>query len=123
MNEPSTNIVINEIGPNHVLVDQDPPNNVIIQEDIANRVLVDEDYPNQVVVRLVGPQYASTRRYVFSQSSPSNIWSITHGLGGRPSVTVVDSAGTMVIGEVTYISDSQVTVEFTAPFSGYAYLT
>lgn len=123
MSDVSTNIVINEIGPNYVLVNQDPPNNVIVQEDIANRVLVDEESPNQVVIRLTGPQYQSTRRFVFSQPSPVSLWEISHGLGGRPSVTVVDSAGTVVIGEVTYISDSQVTVEFTSPFSGYAYLT
>jgi hypothetical protein len=62
-------------------------------------------------------------RFVFPQSSPSSTWSITHNLGGRPSVTIVDSAGTMVIGEVTYNSDTQVTVNFTAAFSGFAYLT
>lgn len=123
MSDAITNLIINEIGPNHVLVEQDPPNNVIIKEDIANRVFVDEEQPNQVVVRLIGPQYYSTRRHIFAQPSPSTTWSILHALNGRPSVTVVDSAGTTVIGEVTYISDSQVIVEFTAPFSGYAYLT
>jgi len=38
-------------------------------------------------------------------------------------VTVVDSAATVVIGDVTYNSDTSVTVSFAAPFSGYAYLT
>jgi hypothetical protein len=65
----------------------------------------------------------NNERFVFPQPSPSSIWSITHNLGGRPSVTIVDSAGTMVIGEVTYNSDTQVTVNFTAAFSGFAYLT
>lgn len=65
----------------------------------------------------------NNERYVHTQGSPSTDWSITHPLGGRPSVTIVDSAGTVVIGEVTYVSDTQVTVTFTAPFSGFAYLT
>jgi hypothetical protein len=65
----------------------------------------------------------NNERFVFPQPSPSSTWSITHDLGGRPSVTIVDSAGTMVIGEVTYNSDTQVTVNFTAAFSGFAYLT
>ena len=64
-----------------------------------------------------------TARYVFNQASPSSTWNITHSLGGRPSVTVVDSAGTVVVGEVAYNSNTSVTVSFSAPFSGSAYLT
>jgi hypothetical protein len=62
-------------------------------------------------------------RHVHPQGSPSATWTITHVLGGRPSVTVVDTAGTVVIGEVTYNSNTQVTVTFTSAFSGFAYLT
>lgn len=64
-----------------------------------------------------------TRRFVFDQPVASSTWGITHTLGGRPSVTVVDSAGTTVIGEVVYNSDTSITVLFSAPFSGQAYLT
>ncbi len=66
---------------------------------------------------------SQTNRHVHTQSSVSATWTINHSLGGRPSVSIVDSAGTVVIGEVTYVSDSQVVVNFSAPFSGYAYLT
>lgn len=72
------------------------------------------------------PAYAistTSQRYEFEQASPSSTWSITHPLGGKPSVSVVDSSGTIVIGEVSYNSNTLVTVQFTAPFSGYAYLT
>jgi hypothetical protein len=65
----------------------------------------------------------STTRYIHTQASASDVWTINHTLGGYPSVTVVDTASTTVIGEVSYISTSQVRVSFTAPFSGYAYLT
>ena len=65
----------------------------------------------------------NTRRHVHNQASAASTWTISHTLGGRPSVTVVDSASTTVIGEVSYLSDSVVQVDFTAPFSGYAYLT
>lgn len=63
------------------------------------------------------------QRHVHTQASPSSTWVINHLLDGYPSVMVVDSAATVVIGEVSYVSTSQVVVEFTAPFSGYAYLT
>lgn len=98
------------------------PNNVIVNEDTPNAVIVNQDAPNQVVVR-IGGAAGNTRRHVHTQASPSTTWLINHSLGGKPSVTVVDSADTMVVGEVTYNSNSQVTVEFTAAFSGYAYLT
>ena len=98
------------------------PNNVIINEDTPNTVIINQDAQNQVVVRLGGAA-GNTRRHVHTQSSPATTWVINHTLGGKPSVTVVDSADTMVVGEVTYNSNSQVTVEFTAAFSGYAYLT
>lgn len=62
-------------------------------------------------------------RHIHTQSYASSTWTITHALGGRPSVTIVDSAGTVVIGEVVYNSNTSITVLFSAPFSGFAYLT
>jgi RNA:NAD 2'-phosphotransferase (TPT1/KptA family) len=98
------------------------PNNVIVNEDTPNTVIINQDAQNQVVVRLGGAA-GNSRRHVHTQSSPSTTWVINHSLGGKPSVMVVDTADTVVIGEVTYNSNSQVTVEFTVAFSGYAYLT
>jgi hypothetical protein len=62
-------------------------------------------------------------RKIHTQSSASSTWNVTHELGGRPSVTIVDSAGTVVHGEVVYNSNTSITVLFSTPFSGYAYLT
>lgn len=100
----------------------DVPNNVIVNEDSVNRVVVNQDAPNQVVVRLAA-NGGNTRRHVHSQPVAVETWLITHSLGGKPSITIVDTADTVVIGEVTYISDSQIRVEFTSAFSGFAYLT
>lgn len=75
--------------------------------------------PNQVL-NLV---YPISARHVHTQGAATTIWQITHVLGGYPSVTVVDSAKTVVFGEINYVSTSQIVVNFTAAFSGYAYLT
>jgi hypothetical protein len=101
------------------------PNNVNIHEDTPNNVIVNQDAPNQVVVRLGGGTGATTatRRHVHTQGTASTTWTITHQLGGRPQVTIVDSADTVVVGEVTYNSNSEVEVNFTSAFSGFAYLT
>lgn len=59
--------------------------------------------------------------FEYDQVSPSASWSIAHGLGKFPSVTVVDSAGTVVEGDITYVDDNNVTVDFAGAFSGKAY--
>ena len=84
--------------------------------------------------RLYGPKASSVwpseyvalteaTRHVHTQGSAATTWTITHTLGGRPSITVVDSTGTVVVGDVQYNSDTQVTLTFSAAFSGSAYLT
>lgn len=99
------------------------PNQVNIHEDTPNNVIVNQDAQNQVVVRFAGAGSSNTRRHTHAQGTASTTWTITHNLGGKPSVTIVDSADTVVVGEVTYNSNSEVEVNFTSAFSGFAYLT
>jgi len=60
--------------------------------------------------------------FIHRQLTSSAIWNIQHNLNDYPSVTVIDSAGSVVIGEVTYNSVNDLTITFSAPFSGTAYL-
>lgn len=83
----------------------------------------DSGWPDTPFFTALTTATLNNERFVFTQSLPSDTWVIQHPLGGKPSVTIVDSAETVVIGEVTYNSDTQVTVTFTAAFSGFAYLT
>ena len=62
------------------------------------------------------------KTFVYSQLSASNKWIINHNLDKFPSVTVVDSAGTVVFGNVVYIDKNQLTIDFSSEFSGKAYL-
>jgi hypothetical protein len=50
-------------------------------------------------------------------------WVITHNLGFYPNVVVTDSAGTVVEGDLTYVSVNELTVTLTHAISGYAYLS
>jgi hypothetical protein len=70
-------------------------------------------------------QYFKVDRVSFehTQGSASNSWVINHNLGFKPNVTVVDSAGNIVEGEITYTNSNSLTVSFQASFSGYAYLS
>jgi len=60
--------------------------------------------------------------YKHDQIVPNITWNINHGLSKFPSVTVVDSAGSVVIGDVEYIDKKNLSVTFRAPFAGTAYL-
>ena len=60
--------------------------------------------------------------FVFTQGIPSATWNITHNLGKFCSVTVVDTSKQIVIGDITYVNDNSLTITFSAPFSGQAYL-
>lgn len=61
--------------------------------------------------------------YTHNQLSSASTWTITHNLGFFPSVTVIDSGNNTVIGNVTYISENQLSVSFNATFGGKAYLS
>jgi hypothetical protein len=67
------------------------------------------------------PMVQQDKKFIYNQTNASSVWSITHNLEKRPSVTVVDTAESHVVGQVNYINDNQVTIIFNASFSGYAY--
>jgi hypothetical protein len=60
--------------------------------------------------------------YTHDQTVASIVWTINHNLGKRPSVSVTDSFGTTVYGQVEYQSDNALTITFKAAFKGKAYL-
>jgi hypothetical protein len=61
--------------------------------------------------------------FVYSQGTPSATWTIQHTLDFYPNITVVDSGGTIVEGEIDYQSQGTVVLTFRSAFSGTAYLS
>lgn len=61
--------------------------------------------------------------YVYTQGSPSTVWTINHNLNFYPNLTIEDSAGSIVEGEVAYLSLNSLQVTFSGGFSGTAYLS
>ncbi|HRY32123.1 MAG TPA: hypothetical protein P5531_04055 [Bacteroidales bacterium] len=70
----------------------------------------------------VNVEQTSDKYYRHTQALPAAVWTVTHNLGKRPSVTVTDTAGTQVEGQVDYVNSNTLTITFSAPFSGYAEL-
>lgn len=63
-----------------------------------------------------------TPTFIFNQGVPASTWSVQHNLGKFPSITVIDTANTVVTGEYTYVDTNNVTLKFSAGFAGKAYL-
>ena len=72
--------------------------------------------------KLTNNVFTTDANFVHDQGIPASQWVITHNLGKKCSVTVVDSADQVVIGQVKYNSVNQVTLDFQGAFSGKAYL-
>jgi hypothetical protein len=84
----------------------------------ANGVLVDQ---NVYAVGLFTKGH-DDKHYKHVQGVSSATWTIAHNLGKFPSVTVKDSAGSIVIGEINYNDNNNITLTFSGAFSGEAYL-
>ena len=60
--------------------------------------------------------------FIYEQVGPAITWNIPHNLGKFPSVSVVNNNNIIINGEVTYIDNNNVQLNFSAAFSGKAYL-
>ena len=82
----------------------------------------------QVTVQGGGGGGGDMYTYTHTQATPSSLWVIHHNLGRYPSVSVVDSAGNEGYGDVSYLlgdpgkAGVELTVAFSSPFSGKAFL-
>lgn len=59
--------------------------------------------------------------YRHVQTLSSSVWTIRHSLKKHPAVSIVDSAGNEVEGDVFYNDTDTVTLTFSSAFSGEAY--
>ena len=97
---------------------------VHVEEDIIN-VGITEMKPSIIEIGIVGPQGPPGplgTTYIHHQQVATKIWRVEHDLGGYPSVTIVDSSGRYVIGDVQYLDENTIEVSFSASFAGKAYL-
>ncbi|HHX67003.1 MAG TPA: hypothetical protein GX708_02975 [Gallicola sp.] len=60
--------------------------------------------------------------YIHAQNTPLSEWLINHNLQRYPSINVVDSGGSVVLGDIQYIDENNILLKFNGGFSGKAYL-
>lgn len=68
-----------------------------------------------------GPGGGVDLHFAHVQSAAAAAWSIAHGLGKRPSVSVF-VGGQLVEGDPQHVDANNLVINFSAPVSGVAYL-
>jgi hypothetical protein len=99
-------------------------NKPIIPADIISSTVITGD--NYIIElnkndgSVVPIEFAQSFRHI--QSLNSSSWIVTHNLGFRPSVTIIDLDGDTVNGNIIYNTTNQLTLTFAQPIKGEAYL-
>ena len=92
-----------------------------LQEAISGVALTSTDDLSEGITNLYfTPERVS---YTHTQGVASDAWTIVHNLHFYPNVTVQDSAGNIVEGEIAYTNLDSLIVTFSTAFSGEAYLS
>lgn len=90
-------------------------------------ICVDKNNLNQessweLVGNTTGNTNVNDKNFIYNQNMPNSQWTINHNLNKYPSVTVIDSSGNKVIGDVEYIGTNNLIITFSSPFGGTAVL-
>lgn len=90
-----------------------------LAEELEERA---DDLETRVEVIEAGGGGGGDKTYPHEQVLAEAIWTITHTLAKYPSVTVIDSAGSLVVGAVSYPDANTVVIEFAGAMAGKAIL-
>jgi hypothetical protein len=62
-------------------------------------------------------------QFVHNQTTAATVWTINHNTGCFPAIVTVNSFGARIFGIENYVDQNTVTITFSVPVSGIAYLT
>lgn len=100
----------------------------VTDEDGEKSIQIDPTIPQHVRnitqsdINAWNSTQGNDKYYEHTQSVPSDHWVIVHNLGKKPSVTVTDSTGRVVISSIQYINNSELHILHSGAFSGKAEL-
>lgn len=90
-----------------------------------HNLLLNRDLPDQhPISSITGLEEALQRAdtFIYEQAVASDTWEIAHNLSKYPSVTVVDSAGTVYYPAVQYVDKNNIIITMNGSTTGKAYL-
>lgn len=74
---------------------------------------------------LEGIPDGSDKTFVYIQTEVSDFWTINHNMGKYPSITIIgefDNGKENVLGDIEYLTEDTLTIQFDEPIIGTAYL-
>ena len=113
---------------NNILPVSGDPNFLDLEIEAVNTngsIIKDFFYAVAVYPGFVNPNInpnVGDKTFVYTQDAPSTLWNVQHNLDKLPSVSVVNNNNVAMYGEVIYIDQNNLQIEFSAGFSGKAYM-
>lgn len=137
MTEP---VQITEVPDEVVEVIEETPLTVLVEETEGETIVIQESpEDSEVIISIPGPPGEPGPQgppgpvltlegfalfFAYPQDVPSDVWTVNHNLGRRPAaVSIIDSAGSEIEGEVQHTSINQLVARFSVPFSGVVLCT
>lgn len=78
--------------------------------------------PAEMLAAFIGPPGPVGTGYLHTQATPLAVWTVAHNLGRRPSITVADHLGHVVVPDIQYLSNDVIQVSHSSPMAGFAYI-
>lgn len=98
----------------------------IVEAPAVSVEVVEEGGVQVVEIIHPGPQgpagTGGAEFYVHTQAAPSSIWTMTHNLGFKPSVELLNAGSQEIEGDVVHLSQNVCIAYFTIPIAGFARL-
>lgn len=98
----------------------------ILTQEVDDEILLEEVEVIEILTEAEqgppgppGPGGGST--YTHTQAIPLAVWTAAHNLGRYPSVSVVDTLGRQVFGDVTLVDENIVQITHGSAIAGKAY--
>lgn len=83
---------------------------------------VNQQPPDPTYWDVLAQSSTGDAHYIYTQNIADTVWNIPHILGKIPSVSVVDTGGSEIIGDIAHTDNNNCVLTFSNPFTGKAYL-
>lgn len=128
-----------DVGIGDIVGGRDYITGMVMKRPVTNKIYISENGSTQIdyyIGKTTGFNYGTLgttgtetenalrgadKHFTYVQTTASSKWEVVHNLNKLPAVTVIDSAGTIVEGQVQHLSLNKVIISFSAAFSGKAY--
>jgi|TARA_R110000744_G_scaffold127455_1_gene234252 hypothetical protein len=93
---------------------------VSLEASVSNGAILQDKY--YIFSEFVNGDLEEDKHFTYNQGIPSSVWNIQHNLNKFPSVSIVDTSGSIIYTDVEYIDINNLRLTFFSALSGKAYM-